>query len=70
MKTHTFKAIRWLGEPSDQRQYAVVEVDQFGPVLRKGPYRSPTHARETAKVLGRESRVKGFQRGTKGEGTW
>jgi hypothetical protein len=67
MKTHTFKTIRWLGEPTDQRQYAVVEVDQFGPVLRKGPYRSPTHARATAKHLGRESRVRNFQRGMKGE---
>jgi hypothetical protein len=56
MKRHTFKAIRWLGEPTDQRRYAVVEVDQAGPVLRAGPYRSPSHARDTAKSLGRTSR--------------
>jgi hypothetical protein len=70
MKTHTFKAIRWLGEPSDPPRYAVVEVDRFGPVLRGGPFTSPDRAEKTAKVLGRESRVKGFQRDTKGEGTW
>lgn len=70
MKTHTFKAIRWLGEPSDQQRYAVVEVDQSGPVLRAGPYASPTHARETAKYLGRESRFKGFQRGMGRDEKW
>jgi hypothetical protein len=71
MKTHTFKAIRWLGEPSDPPRYAVVEVDQFGPVLRDGPYRSPRRAIETAKTRGRESRFKGsYQRGMKGDESW
>lgn len=56
MKRHTFKAIRWLGEPTDQRRYAVVEVDQAGPVLRGGPYRSPVDAEATVKSLGRTLR--------------
>ena len=65
MKTHTFKRIRWLGEPTDQRRYAVVEVDRDGPVLRAGPY-SPSQAKRVVRNLDRTSRrvVRGYERET------
>lgn len=37
MKRHTFKVIQWLGQDRPQDRFAVVEVDQFGPILRDGP---------------------------------
>lgn len=63
MKTHTFKSIRWLGAPGDQRRYAVVEVDRDGPVLRAGPY-PPDQADRVVRSLARTSRreSRGYRR--------
>lgn len=37
MKEHSFEVIRWLGERSRPERFAVVEIDERGPILRSGP---------------------------------
>jgi hypothetical protein len=50
MRTHTFKVIQWLDNQQEDR-FAVVEVDQLGPVLRDGPYRTLKYANHRADVM-------------------
>lgn len=62
MKTHRFKIIQWLGQaqPNSNPRFAVVEVDNLGPILRDGPW-SEGAARRRAHNMARKARTAEFE---------
>lgn len=55
IKDHKFEVIRWLGSPSKQERYGVVEIDDKGPILRSGPFITERQAHGDCQRLQRQA---------------